>query len=444
MLGAGTYWVSVQSRQDFTPNGQWFWDNRAVTSNSGAAWRNPGGGFAVGCTDWGNKVTCLGGTQNGPDQLFRLSGTSGGSDCGGAITIVDNTTADPYPSNCNITGLSGNITDVNLSINGISHTFPDDIDMLLVGPGGQNAIVMSDTGGGLDIVNNNLVLDDAAGSPLPDSTQITDGTYQPTNYGAGDTFPAPAPTPDGGSALSAFNGTDPNGTWSLYVVDDLGGDSGSIASWNLSITTEGGPPPPPPATKPTTPSPPLRAGLSNNVAPMPSDTYGAASASDGTYAYEAGGYSFSQSGSVNTFYRYDPASDTWTTLAPMGDAFSMGSAVYYPTTNKIYVFGGTDATTGAVNNLTRIYDIATDTWSSGANMPDVRAFMASGYNPDNGKIYLVSGYNTGDVTSAQPDVGIRPGCEYVHASPADSARSRRCSFRARQRPSVRGRRARCH
>ena len=137
---------------------------------------------------------------------------------------------------------------------------------------------------------------------------------------------------------------------------------------------------------------------------MPSDTYGAASASDGTYAYEAGGYSFSQSGSVNTFYRYDPASDTWTTLAPMGDAFSMGSAVYYPTTNKIYVFGGTDATTGAVNNLTRIYDIATDTWSSGANMPDVRAFMASGYNPDNGKIYLVSGYNTGDVTSAQPDV----------------------------------------
>ena len=44
-LTPGTYWVAVQSRQDFTPAGQWFWDNRAIISNSGAAWQNPGGGF---------------------------------------------------------------------------------------------------------------------------------------------------------------------------------------------------------------------------------------------------------------------------------------------------------------------------------------------------------------------------------------------------------------
>jgi hypothetical protein len=35
-------------------------------------------------------------------------------------------------------------------------------------------------------------------------------------------------------------------------------------------------------------------------------------------------------------------------------------------------------------------------------MPDVRSFMASGYNSVNGKIYLIGGYNTGDVTSGQP------------------------------------------
>ena len=46
-------------------------------------------------------------------------------------------------------------------------------------------------------------------------------------------------------------------------------------------------------------------------------------------------------------------------------------------------------------NTTRIYDIATNTWSTGAPMPDVRAFMASGYF--NGKIYLVGGYSTGNV-----------------------------------------------
>src|SRR6478672_7384053 len=76
-LTPGTYWVSVQSRQDFTPAGQWFWDNRAIISNSGAAWQNPGGGFGVGCLTYGRKTTCLP-TQNGPDQLFRLVGTIGG------------------------------------------------------------------------------------------------------------------------------------------------------------------------------------------------------------------------------------------------------------------------------------------------------------------------------------------------------------------------------
>ena len=41
--------------------------------------------------------------------------------------------------------------------------------------------------------------------------------------------------------------------------------------------------------------------------------------------------------------------------------------------------GGDDPTTGIVVNTTRIYDIVTNTWSTGAPMPDVRAFMGSGY-----------------------------------------------------------------
>ena len=45
VLTAGTYWVSVQARQDFTPAGQWGWTDRTVQANSPAAWQNPGGGF---------------------------------------------------------------------------------------------------------------------------------------------------------------------------------------------------------------------------------------------------------------------------------------------------------------------------------------------------------------------------------------------------------------
>ena len=59
------------------------------------------------------------------------------ADCsGGAITINDAGTATPYPSTCVVSGLSGSISDVNVQLAGLSHTYPDDIDMLLVSPGG--------------------------------------------------------------------------------------------------------------------------------------------------------------------------------------------------------------------------------------------------------------------------------------------------------------------
>ncbi len=74
MIGPGTYWVSVQARQDFNPAGQWFWQNRTVQSGNASAWQNPGGGFGSPCTSWGVKTTCLPG-QVGPDQVFRLNGT---------------------------------------------------------------------------------------------------------------------------------------------------------------------------------------------------------------------------------------------------------------------------------------------------------------------------------------------------------------------------------
>ena len=52
-------------------------------------------------------------------------------------------------------------------------------------------------------------------------------------------------------------------------------------------------------------------------------------------------------GSLNTLYKFVPASNTWSTLAPFpGPPAIMTSAVYYPTTNKLYVFGGEDGDSG--------------------------------------------------------------------------------------------------
>jgi len=55
----GTYWISVQARQDSNPNGQWFWHNRTVQSNAGAVWHNPGDGYGTGCIAWNRKNACM-------------------------------------------------------------------------------------------------------------------------------------------------------------------------------------------------------------------------------------------------------------------------------------------------------------------------------------------------------------------------------------------------
>ena len=114
------------------------------------------------------------------------------------------------------------------------------------------------------------------------------------------------------------------------------------------------------------------------VAAMPTDLYGDACASDGTFVYCGGGNSLSQGTTLAVFNRYDPVANTWASLPDMPQAAIMGTAVYYPTTNKIYIFGGEDSATGTNYNITRIYDIAGNTWTTGANMPDVRSFSAGG------------------------------------------------------------------
>ena len=200
-----------------------------------------------------------------------------------------------------------------------------------------------------------------------------------------------------------------------------------------------------PSATPTCP-PGGSPGPWTQAAPVAVDHYGGFMDSDGTFAYEGGGYSFSVGDNINEFGKFNPATNTWTPLAPVPDLNNgMASGVYAPNVNKLFVFGGSAFNTGTVVNTTRIYDIATNTWSTGAPMPDVRAFMASGYF--NGKIYLVGGYSTGSVTPAflfRP--GSRSGCQHLrHEDPYEPAGDglRRCGLGGDQRSSVRGRRTRC-
>ena len=155
-----------------------------------------------------------------------------------AISTLDNTSGSPYPSSIAVEGMPGAISKVIVKLNGLQHTYPDDIDILLVGPGGQKVMLMSDAGGSTDVVNVNLTFDSATVTALPDKSQISSGTYLPTNYGSTDPFSAPAPAGPFGTSLSAFNVTSPNVSWNLFVKDDAALDVGSISNgWELIITT---------------------------------------------------------------------------------------------------------------------------------------------------------------------------------------------------------------
>jgi subtilisin-like proprotein convertase family protein len=157
--------------------------------------------------------------------------------------------ADLYPSEIAVSGLGSIVTDVNVTISGLSHSFPDDVGLLLVSPAGQSTLLMTNSGFDNDLSGINLTFDDAASGKLPDQGQISSGTYKPSvgfpENGCSPpvSFPKDAtgtnpPAGPYGSSLSVFNGTNPNGTWKLYVIDDTRDDTGAISGgWSLDITT---------------------------------------------------------------------------------------------------------------------------------------------------------------------------------------------------------------
>ena len=165
--------------------------------------------------------------------------------------------SNPYPSSITVSGLTGTVTDVNVRLLDIN-TRPDgggehwaeDLDVLLVAPDGSNTVLMSDAGGDNNIssgpvTNVNLTFDQQAANPLPADTALFTGTFRPVNdsdvdpqINPDDQWPSPAPAPSGTADLNTFNGTNPNGTWNLFVVDDYGQAAVDInGGWCIDILT---------------------------------------------------------------------------------------------------------------------------------------------------------------------------------------------------------------
>ena len=146
----------------------------------------------------------------------------------------------PYPSTIEIARLPGRITEVQVILAGITHLEPDQIDVLLVGPGGQKTILMSDACGSEDFNAKIFFFADISPFALTPGLCVTAHGYKPSDTEPGvDSFAAPAPPGPYPARLSVFTGTRPNGEWGLFVTDDEDGEDGMIeGGWVLDVSVK--------------------------------------------------------------------------------------------------------------------------------------------------------------------------------------------------------------
>jgi len=142
------------------------------------------------------------------------------SGAGAGTAIADNSSFDVTAA---VGGVGTYLWDLDLNID-ITHTFAGDLDITLTSPAGSTVVITTDSGGGNNDVFSGTLFDDQAGA----GNEVTDFVFT-------DGVTASPLIVEG--TLDRFRGEDPNGTWTLTVGDDAGGDQGTLNGWSLDVTT---------------------------------------------------------------------------------------------------------------------------------------------------------------------------------------------------------------
>jgi subtilisin-like proprotein convertase family protein len=165
--------------------------------------------------------------------------------------VFNNTTPTPIPdsptvvSTIEVSGFVGTVSDLNVVLNA-DHTFCADVDVILIPPG-QTGIsylqLFTDVGSSGDNFRWTRIDQSAAGvigttgfntAPFTADYRPEGGTMTSTNWAALAPW-ALASLGTGITDLSSLNGIDPNGTWTLVIDDDAGGDVGTLQYWSLEF-----------------------------------------------------------------------------------------------------------------------------------------------------------------------------------------------------------------
>jgi len=173
------------------------------------------------------------------------------------VSVTNNTVipdANPVgiTSSLNVSGLSGSTTNITVNLD-ITGGFSGDLYAYLISPTGTMVVLVNRTGEGsgnyygyadagfnvtFDSSSANNIHNYQSGSyTLNGSGQLT-GTWA-TDSRAIDPLSSPsafdvAPT---GNTLVNYDGSNPNGVWTLFIADLSAGGQSTLVSWGLSVVT---------------------------------------------------------------------------------------------------------------------------------------------------------------------------------------------------------------
>ncbi|MBN2308933.1 MAG: IPT/TIG domain-containing protein [Candidatus Hydrogenedentes bacterium] len=195
-----------------------------------------GGGFSLTGEDFGTYVEYIELASGGLEVFVAMPNAEGGANDGfvvyypadGPTSYVSTDGEAVIPDNGATYSRidvpdSFTVTDVNVRVH-ISHTWDSDLDVYLAYTPVGSAVptvtveLFSDVGAaGNDFYGTTL--DDEGSAAITAGSAPFTGCFTPEN------------------ALSAFDGVDAEGTWTLVVEDDSSGDTGTLHEWSLTFNT---------------------------------------------------------------------------------------------------------------------------------------------------------------------------------------------------------------